>query len=138
MKLQSQVCSRPLAQRLAELGVKQESAFYWCEYTHSVEQESGYGEIQTDWLLCPASEMKRCGLDAGLCFPAFTVAELGEMLPHHVASYWIDAEPRYWMSFDERKELNSNTEQSAHDAATEADARAKMLVYLIENNLLTA
>ena len=31
MKIESQVCSLELAKKLKELGVKQESLYYWCE-----------------------------------------------------------------------------------------------------------
>src|ERR1051325_10817319 len=62
MQLEQQVCSLELAKRLRELGVKQESYFYWFfeEYNH---EPVGW-RIQTE---------------EG-DYSAFTVAELGEML----------------------------------------------------------
>ena len=62
MKLEDQVCSLELAQRLKELGVKQESLWVWREYGHGFElelrDEDTFGEMTA----------------------AFTVAELGEIM----------------------------------------------------------
>ena len=60
MKLEQHVCSLDLAKRLKELGVKQESLFWWGEIT---------------------KEVHYCKAGKPLHISAFTVAELGEMLP---------------------------------------------------------
>lgn len=62
---------------------------------------------------------------------AFTVAELGEMLPEGNISYRVDKDwyipvtnpIKYWM--DE------------FPCKTEANARAKMLIYLLENKIMS-
>jgi hypothetical protein len=61
---------------------------------------------------------------------AFTVAELGEMLPE---TYYSGSNQfgSYWCS-------TVNVTDRTFVADTEADARAKMLIYLVENKLIAA
>lgn len=113
MKLEDQVCSLELAQKLWDLKVEQKSWFFW--------EQNRFGK-EDDWRLVYYSEV-------GLNYTrsAFTVAELGEMLPILV---WTEKyRDGYWMA-------KSNTVTATFPAGTEADARAKMLIYLIENKLL--
>ena len=123
MQLESQVVSLELAKRLKELGVKQESVFAWTA-------ASVYPE--TNWELWSTGRSVEEWVSDGR-IAAFTVAELGEMLygrelPHSMAGsgYWETNE--YFDFSDGRQRI---------DADTEADARARMLVYLIENKLIT-
>lgn len=137
MDIEKQVCSLELAKQLKELGVKQESLWYW----ENGYREYAYGHknYQKDdgclWRLLnfqPAVSKEYCS--------AFTVAELGEMLPWRTVSGKIRDMDKleeikiigYWCDFV-NKEDESSTEQRAD---TEADARAKMLVYLLENRLI--
>lgn len=133
MKLEDQVVSLELAKKLKELGVKQESLFCWGErssYTYPGREL----EAKLVWELYQVSTYKpRLGLDVS----AFTVAELGEMLPQwYPNGDVVDQIPhmtigRYWrVNLDDEGTLCSETK--------EADARAKMLIYLIENHLITA
>lgn len=80
--------------------------------------------------------------DVGLQrFCAFTVAELGEMLPGQIT---VNEEPKcfevrkrpdiYFVRYSEWENDNAYIYKTAE---TEADARAKMLVYLLENKLIT-
>jgi hypothetical protein len=111
MKLEDQVCSLDLAERLKELGVKQESTLYSCtdlgELTYSRD--------------CSEAADATCGNHLS----RFTVAELGEMLPDNVQLPRRSAGK--WTQF-----------ALSIIADTEADARAKMLVYLIQNKLIAA
>jgi len=115
MKLEDQVCSLELAKRLKELGVKQESLFYHL-----------YGGI------CYRSEcLPLAGID--WC-SAFTVAELGEILPLNFTSIRKNANDEnkiVWMSAGIE---NIITKMDTY-SDKEADARAKMIIYLIENKL---
>ena len=128
--LEPQVCSRELATRLAELGVGQESLFWW------VDRKLNY----TGGL---ASHAPRQG---GIA--AFTVAELGAMLPDDLIipakngklhTHWLRfgryraAGPRFWCAYPGGT-ARTTIEERAH---TEADARAQLLIYLLENNLLS-
>src|ERR1043165_9829731 len=134
MKLEDQVCSLDLAKKLKELGVEQESYFYfWRDAVaaHAGLPESFYlshdGENPPDY---PA-------------FSAFTVAELGEMLPNYSSTRRPRCrlkkhDPEVFGNFHHHSwecAVNTLDKQYAH---TEADARAKMLIYLIENGLIPA
>jgi len=141
MKLENQVCNLELAKKLKELGVKQESLYYYDpndELTHSRAGSS-----------MPA----RCGVgfetsDIVSYLSAFTVAELGEMLPDTVkmkdgTAYFsiektctkVSETGNVWEVYYEwYGELG---DKISEQAGTEADARAKMLIYLLENNLIT-
>lgn len=126
MKLEDQVCSLEPAKRLKELGVKQESYFYWNCFTPPTGSLSPYEEIQ-DHKHSQATEH----------FSAFTVAELGEMLPTFYKGGQLMAgrfkdKDGWWVSYFEDGCYEPTTE-----ADTEARARAKMLIYLIEQGLVS-
>lgn len=124
MKLEDQVVSLELSKRLKELGVKQESLFYW--------NEKGSVEF--------ADPETFVGYTTDVS--AFTVAELGEMLPVTFAPFAaeirLDCRKAHsgWCCYY-RELANEERIFTATDAYTEADARAKMLIYLLENNLIT-
>lgn len=143
MKLEQQVVSLELAQKLKELGVRQESLWNWL--------------IASDG----ARLLKNPVLDTYRYFEqraAFTVAELGEMLPEAVISMqplqkneWDYVGEGRWECFLPYTRMGrmesggylcmSDTFMDfeithVESADTEADARAKMLIYLIENKLL--
>lgn len=129
MELEKQVCSLELARRLKELGVKQESMFAWAEFP------------DRSWRVVFDDETK--GYDA----PAFTVAELGEILPRSTLFYRFGEsdqdsyrgwECRNYPMFSAAPKLPEELYRTStfFQAKTEADARAKMLVYLLENKLI--
>jgi hypothetical protein len=123
MKIEQQVCSLELAKRLKELGVKQESicAYYRRHKNAPYVLEAG-GMMDAD--------------DKDGWISAFTVAELGEMLPMAILyKYVLDqlkTETGYRLVYRDENDI-----ECATFASTEADARAKMLIYLLENKLLT-
>jgi hypothetical protein len=110
MKFEQQVCSLELAHKLKELGVKKKSLI-------------GYigRQLYLDAERKPIQH-------ASNCVATFTVAELGEMLPSGFDTFRLEGDPR-WHAED------PNGISIIHQT-TEADARAKMLIYLIENDLL--
>lgn len=111
MKLEDQVCSLESAKHLKELNVKQESLFYWNDSNH------GYWEL--DKYPLPADEKDWCS--------AFTVVELGEMIGKKMLETYRDA-GRVILNCYGLPEFNE---------PTEAEARAKMLIYLLENKLIS-
>jgi len=119
MELPQQVVSLELSKRLKELGVKQESYFAWIEgdiwnKTDQSEYETPFTPPRTEWI------------------SAFTVAELGEII-------WSMSE-LYRVHVNSRTTISCGIVESGmwkhFDADTEADAKAKMLVYLKENKLI--
>lgn len=143
MKLEDQLTSLELSRKLEKLGVKQESYFYWWKK-------------QEEWVLAEYTRYGDGVMDEYVS--AFTVAELGEMLPWRIdipmSEYtgvvnsegvsvkdyklsqlrnFSDSETFVIAYCYERQNLEVLIECTA---VTEADARAKCLVYLLENNLL--
>ncbi len=139
MTLQAQVTSLELSKKLAELGIKQESIWYW----------GRWGKI---WELVQTHP--NANLDK---YSAFSVAELGELLPMVIdykddcfprdddaRRYWLDIQKHssewqvdyLWRDPDAHPYLKVLAELAAR-APTEADARAKMLISLIENKLIS-
>ena len=122
MKLESQITSQDLSERLRDLGVKQLGTFYW--------RRQGGGP----WSIATAEEL------AGAAEFVFapTVAELGEMLPSWV-SVGLRADQKYrlsiwpeeigWITWygGDRVILNKS----------EADSRALALIHLLEKKLIT-
>jgi len=116
MKLENQVVSLELAKKLKELGVKQESLWYW--------KSRSYNGVVKSILVEGIEELNnRAGF-----YSAFTASELGEImknidwdLPYYANNSW-------WA-------YGKNQDTPDIEEKTEANARAKMLIYLIENNL---
>lgn len=126
MKFENQVVSLELAKKLKDLGVKQDSLFYWGEsFTNNGDKEFNiyFNSVQACNILDEYS--------------AFTVAELGEMLPEHVNYYFLQYKENYkWViTFSEHAEIYRKYRME-FKGQNEADVRAQMLIYLIENKLM--
>jgi len=136
-----QVTSLEISKKLEELGVKQESLFYWVH-----DHVNDIWEIVIDF---NCNGMGR-NYDWNGKISAFTVSELGEMLfksKVNCRSRSIqDLLPQYWSNHNKWEihcthyynEKGNQVVDLKIDiiANTEADARGKMLIYLIENGLL--
>jgi hypothetical protein len=126
MELSQQVCSLELSKRLKELGVKQESYVYWI-----MNWDSDYPEEGHWWSLAQKHEL----ITGREQYSAFTVAELGEMLKDiDDFTSFIDSTGAECQASKDRYDGGFYFKK---EATTEADARAKMLIYLLENNLIT-
>lgn len=151
--IESHVTSLQLSKRLKELGVPQRSEFYW----HKVQRP--------DWVVASREQLMEpvsSGPEPEDCWPildqalsqsdacsAFLASELGEMLPveyttqeggiiwrHNLQSARIRITgtlvwDSYYADFDDKE----NDVPSFH-APTEADARAKLLIHLIEQGIV--
>ena len=145
MKLEDQVVSLELAKKLKELGVDQESYFVW----HTGGKLSG--QKFKDELL-PRQRPATFGSadSAWTDYPASTSAELGEILPLFVDYTENKSKKRFklYISKNEDNEWFIEYREWSYGiianyelliqrfALTEADARAKMLIYLLEKNYL--
>lgn len=137
MQLEKQVVSLELAKRLKELGVKQESLFYWSVSLPETAKSKSEVALLKD--IEPMLTQQEWG-EGFTSYSAFTVAELGEMLPFHYElgeahvgeAMSNEGEWGLWfypigLEDDRLKRV---------EAETEADSRAKMLVYLLEQGLI--
>lgn len=135
MKLQDQVTSVKISNKIHELGVTAPSLFF----RDSTKSE----EYQIDrW---SGAEGDYC-LDNVNCY---TVAELGEMLPSYIKLarlhenddglwylYIYKDDANMWrMNYNRWANTTIPTMLSSKEE-NEADLRGKMLIYLLENNLL--
>lgn len=140
--LRKQVTSLKLSKQLKKLGVKQDSLWYWEKRTFLLKAPDWLKNTNDITLVDCDYEKKENWKHYSFKYcSAFTVAELGELLPQYVESYRI-ATDRFACKFCELKEDKKgnpvNGEPIIKVCDTEADARAKMLIYLIEHKLMGA
>ena len=119
MELEKQVCNLELSKKLKELGVKQESLFYYLQYADQKPLIVGHNDASPGWSN----------------YSAFTVAELGEMLPEKACIRTVKLVEE-WCCDYHPKNSKFNFPEHREVSNIEADARAKMLVYLLENKLI--
>lgn len=126
MNLEQQVTSLELSKRLKELNLKQESLFCWSEINE-------FNKIY--YRGNPAFYDPKD-------YSAYTVAELGEMLPAMVNNKILTIikyiEDDYFTSYDYISSGDHEESFYVQTESNEANARAKMLIHLIENNLVTS
>jgi hypothetical protein len=115
MNLEQQVCGLDLAKRLKELGVKQESYFAWCDC-------DVHGEYRIVDFHAADGERR---------ISAFSAAELGEMLPQNRVRSIFYVGMWFVELFPPNSPLAPAEQRMVAD--TEANARAKMLIYLLES-----
>lgn len=130
MELSKQITNKEISQRLKELGVKQESLYNWAK---------DFDTSMQGWQLTTLSQVEDREM-----YSAFTVAELGEMLPTDIKikkrTYWLNtARMSHGWSVGYVSRKGDYYLMNEHESieVTEADARGKMLIYLLENHLIT-
>jgi hypothetical protein len=179
MNIENAVCTAQQAERLTELGITAPSFHKWYKLKYPANEEE-FAKNRANCLVTETGDNldrfimhyidnenafyhweegthdggqnhSRCELE-GDGFPAFTVAELGKMLPsgfystyndHH--GYWHCLFVEVW---DEDDEPNARpfaipgwkitAEVDDEEMQTEAQVRAALLVHLLESNLTTA
>ena len=116
MNLEQQLTSLELSKRMKELGFPQNSMLWWSRenLTHDFKLSSFARSIEK-----PENGFKIC---------AYSVAELGELLKkQHYPWPTITSENKFRVNVNGFPVIESENE---------SDARAKMLIYLKENNLI--
>jgi hypothetical protein len=154
MNIKDQCCSLELAKKLKNLGVRQESYFYWC-----LSKKEGNGGLPVFYQLADINRLEKSCFWPEDKISAFTSSELGDMLPctinvmdgadFKIFQYieWKITEKyliNYYSLFPEiSNEIPSaNIKVKYHlmenhiFESNEANARAKMLIFLIENKLI--
>lgn len=142
MNLENQVCSLELSKRLKELGVLQNSLFWWLKRKDYPKAHLVFGmpnfSYKDDFnnLTYSSPIWEITGWEF---YSAFTVAELGEILFQKNAEHLeemgfldIQTEKIYRSTGDFYRITNDQTDHII-DELIEADARAKMLIYILEN-----
>lgn len=142
MKLEQQVCSLDLAKRLKELGVKQESLFYWQYHTRKTINDDGWdlhikeGCPYVSLIMKESYDARKWINDEKIS--AFTVAELGEIMKDKGMGVTAHSSliNEWWIRggiYDFGKHQYNHIETDVKWS----DCLAKMLVYLLENKLIT-
>lgn len=166
MKLEDQVVSLELAKKLKELGVKQESLYYYvdeelrlgiADYKLAFERmevmlsecQVGASPIEINGKFVvgnqfsveqerrlTVSEIPQRTYSSQMAYndhySAFTVAELGEMLRNCDCDYRLDIDT--YKTY--RASIDMGYEIVDFDSDKEADARAKLLIHLIEEGII--
>ena len=141
MKIQHQVSNLKLSKKLRDLGVPQESIFFWIDY----QDNRGSRLAIDEW-----REAKKHPT-----YSAYTTSELGVLLPEKVVidnnNYIIEQPIKYknkrvvqlvcYLYVGEKMAENKAQEcklifGKSIEADNEPNARAKMLIYCIKNNLI--
>lgn len=137
MEINKQVCNLEWSKKLDEIMPRQESLFAYYgnagRWSDAIVDMAMYKDADEDF--------RKHKL-----LPAYTVAELGEMLPTNIIKegrlVWLVCKKEF--IFNEEKtpvftceySNNEGLDEGHTTAYTEANARAKMLHYLLSNGLL--
>lgn len=131
MNIEGQVCSLELSKRLKELGIKQESLFVWISI---IKTKFDFIKLRESYE--PDSESV-----GAYNYPAFTSEELGDIIFQknydyleemgylNIITEMLDRIDGFWYR------LTNNLTDHIIDERTEADARARLLIYLFESKL---
>lgn len=146
MQLEKQVCSFEQAKTLKELGVNQDAYFNY-------EITPVYGKKPFDCTksrLYAKEQYNSAKYSDDYQCAAFTVAELGVMLTidddtHFTHGGYNEHSGCWELMLDKRNPDTDDLDKpficihgAMQEEETEAEARAAMLIYLLENNLTTA
>lgn len=130
LELSKQVVSLESAKQLKKLGVPQQSLFYWVE-NKSINDNL---KVMINFSIGEHNSVHSSKEQYSRVASAFTVAELGELLPTNINGKAIFTEAFHGEWLVGYPEIY---EDDVPFQTTEANARAYMLIYLIENKLIT-
>lgn len=136
MPLQKECCSLEPARQLKELGVEQNSLYYWVSFRNESSPKSQWSNVYN--IIVGSDEIEdyeeKEYLKDLVYYSAFTSSELGEMLPEGITEKkeyfecWYQKNGEDWCSFTARH-CNFRDKNLAN-------SMAKMLIYLKQNNLI--
>jgi hypothetical protein len=125
MNLEDQLCPPAQAKRLKNLGIMQESLHYYNENGINIHSPTGL-------IVLKNLHIERDSEDNELdSISAFTVAELGAALPCSLNGAVIIMENSEAIKYVSYQRIKTTF------GSTEAQARANMLIWLIENKYIT-
>lgn len=152
MKLEQQVTGLEISKRLKELGVDQyEAAFKWQKgyfFIECVSDPKTNKVEETGWKVKDNGAIYTTGQEVfkwwypevqrieSEQYAAFTVAELGEMLPLTINGVYMSIFREKCLESWDVAYGTSDKQNIWEQAETLADAMGKMLIYLIKNGLL--
>lgn len=130
MKIEDQVCSLELAKRLRELCMKQESLFCWGNPMDKYSIFHNWERFQEHYLI------------ENECYSAFTAPELGELLPYEIHDHYLHIHKCFVDTWEcvylhDLLELKQIPLFKSIKSENLVDCLAKMLIHLIENELMT-
>ena len=112
-----------LAKQMKELGFPQDSEFYWIKF-HGQKENELVSRMRLNTYNLKIMEY---------LYSAYTVGELGEMLPNYICSFRsIDR----WFCTAKNRDNNEHGDIVIVSTNSEADARASFLIYLKEEGLI--
>lgn len=134
MKLEDQVVDLDLSKKIAELGVPQNSLFYWIKDFDFGQGWSLMGEGYFYGMNYDAGCFKMCDYyrERYELYSAFTASELGELLPTAIdgKSIFTDRFHDLWLVG-----YADIYEDDVPFMPNEVDARAMLLIHLLQNGL---
>ncbi len=123
MKLEDQVCSLELSKKLKKLGFEQDSLWYWVNDLCHLTGEDNWKIFDKD---------SAFNVNKHKPISTYTVAELGNMLLKPEVMMSSRSEEGFGVSFSK----DTDCDIIFFKADTESNSRAKMLIYLKENDLV--
>ena len=131
MEIEKQVSNKELSKQLKDLGIKQESMFYWNDINDNKIFKNKWENIpfisNGKNSITSSNKQDQEYIDKNYKYSAFTVAELG-------SEYYYSK--KTGTNTENDWECNNIFTDKFTFADTEADARAKMKIYIIENKLV--
>ena len=126
MKLEEQVVNRELSQKIDELEIRGESLYAWYKYS--------FINVKSWWALVPNKG------DSIKNISAYTVAELGEILPNQIEDWSLETVKEgirmFYVAYSGGNWGFDIMDNKCFRDKSEANARAKALIWLKENGYL--
>jgi hypothetical protein len=133
--IEDYVCTLAQAEKLKELGVEQESLFYFADFGFK-EPEGIHHFIKTaEDKYYAFFHYNPEGFSEDIIYSAFTSQELGKLIINSLPSYeniaqTIQKDNYIFMNYDME---NGWTQMYSNYNSNEAQARAEFLIYILEN-----